>query len=78
MALSEVGDATLVCELPSEFVYRGGRFYVMDPALGFARAMSTETFLRNFESAAKALLAYHSSEGSPDAGAQIIPFRKTG
>jgi hypothetical protein len=50
----------------------------MDPALGFARAMSAETFLRNFESAAKALLVYHSSEGAPAESAQIIPFRKTG
>lgn len=68
--------AELRSDRPSKIEYRDSRFYVDDPALGFVRSMPVETFLRNFESAAKAIVAMHASAGSLQTSAEVIPFRK--
>jgi hypothetical protein len=43
--------ATLVCERPCEFAYRNGLFYIGDPALGFDRSMSADTFFQTIANA---------------------------
>lgn len=68
--------AELRSDRPSKFEYRNNRFYVDDPALGFVRSMPIETFLRNFEGAAKAIIAMHARAGIIETSAEVIPFRK--
>lgn len=73
---ASVSAAELRSERPSKFEYRDNVFYVDDPALGFVRSMPIETFLQNFEGAAKAIIAYHASISLPLAAGKVIPFRK--
>lgn len=53
MSLSAVaGIATVVCETPVEFEFRGELVYISDPCLGVLRAMRKHTFYASFHNAA--------------------------
>lgn len=71
MSFSLVAQPTIVCEEPCECQYRDGLFYTIDPALDVIRAFRPATFYRNFQSAAKAIQAYHAKEGDE---ADVIQF----
>jgi hypothetical protein len=51
-------------------------FYIFDPTLGFERVYKPEDFLLGFESSAKAIQAYLSSQPRPAKRAEVIPIRK--
>lgn len=76
MPQSASATAVLRSEQVSTFEFRDKMFYATDPALGFARAIPVDTFLRNFEGCAKAIMDYHASIGVHPTGAEIIQFRK--
>lgn len=74
--LPSVSAAELRAEQPVCYEYRDQMFYVEVPALGFPIAVPPETFLRNFEAAAKAIVAYHAAISAAPVECEILPFRK--
>lgn len=73
---STASVAELRADNPILFEYRNGMFYLSDPSLGFLRAMPAESFLRSFEGAAKAITSYLASVDTPQAGGDVVPFRR--
>jgi hypothetical protein len=61
----------LPCEEPIEFEYRGGMFYLSDPALGFSRAMRPSVF---FATIAKAVECSRDHRPWDRPSAEIIDF----
>jgi hypothetical protein len=51
MPLSAAATTVLPSSQPCVFEYRDQLFYIVDPALGFARAMSAETFFQTIANA---------------------------
>jgi hypothetical protein len=51
MPFNAVQTVELPCEKPITFEYRGGKFHITDPALGFARCMGPETFFQSIANA---------------------------
>lgn len=68
MSLSALAQ-TIIVEEPCEFEYRDGLVYVRYESVGIAFAFRTQTFFRNFASAARCMQDCHSRQG-----AEIIEF----
>jgi hypothetical protein len=68
----EAGAPVLRCERPIEYEYRGGTFYINDPALGFVRTMEAESFFQSIANAVECSRGHRPWEERPTA--KIISF----
>lgn len=71
MGASVFAEAMLPSEQPCTFEYRDRCFYISDPALGFVRTMSAETF---FQSIANAVECSRKHRPWEKPTAEIISF----
>lgn len=72
ISFNKSAGAVLRCDQPIECEYRGGLFYISDPALGFVRTMEADAFFQTIANAVECSRGHRPWEERPTA--KIISF----